>query len=562
MKQTKLFLTRTAAMLFAVLLSHAAWAGGFIPSGSFSAVDYNSEYTTYSLNSGAFKVYLYTDSCAYEGLNADGNEIWSGFEQVLEYDEDAYEGEKLFSMEYRDEKGVKYVPKEVNVFWDDSDDPQPASSVFSLIFLTDATELFDITFGTNQEHVVPVENYLDENGNFQENVPSVTISIKEEYKGKSVKYTYTDSGEEKYIYFNLSGDPITKHYVIAPKVFTVAIKGYNGTFTYNGSVHSVAGFDASWDDTKFPGFKKEYITYNGSAEPPVVQSKEEGKSMMKLKPSKFGSNHEGYKPNFVIEQDGWLQTNYFEAILKEDADNSELINDLCNPFKYGGIANVTLNRTFAKDNTWYTICLPFDVTIAGSPLAGADVREMSEASLDEGKMKLNFSETSLTEMEAGKAYLIKWAEGDDLVNPYFKEAKFNELEEDEELIVENPFELGDGKSITFKGTYAPVSYDEADDNSVLLVGDNNTIYYPTKGASLGAFRAFFQLDGLTAYEPAAVEEEAASEAPVFVLSFGATNVKNAIMEAVSGEYYDLSGRRVAQPTKGIYIVNGKKVVVK
>ena len=31
---------------------------------------------------------------------------------------------------------------------------------------------------------------------------------------------------------------------------------------------------------------------------------------------------------------------------------------------------------------------------------------------------------------------------------------------------------------------------------------------------------------------------------------------------VSGEYYNLSGQRVAQPTKGLYIVNGKKVVVK
>jgi hypothetical protein len=28
------------------------------------------------------------------------------------------------------------------------------------------------------------------------------------------------------------------------------------------------------------------------------------------------------------------------------------------------------------------------------------------------------------------------------------------------------------------------------------------------------------------------------------------------------EYFDLQGRRVAQPTKGIYIVNGKKIVVK
>jgi hypothetical protein len=30
----------------------------------------------------------------------------------------------------------------------------------------------------------------------------------------------------------------------------------------------------------------------------------------------------------------------------------------------------------------------------------------------------------------------------------------------------------------------------------------------------------------------------------------------------TAEYYDLQGRRVAQPTKGLYIVNGKKVIVK
>ena len=34
------------------------------------------------------------------------------------------------------------------------------------------------------------------------------------------------------------------------------------------------------------------------------------------------------------------------------------------------------------------------------------------------------------------------------------------------------------------------------------------------------------------------------------------------MEDVRGEYYDLGGQRVAQPTKGLYIINGRKVVVK
>ena len=31
---------------------------------------------------------------------------------------------------------------------------------------------------------------------------------------------------------------------------------------------------------------------------------------------------------------------------------------------------------------------------------------------------------------------------------------------------------------------------------------------------------------------------------------------------VENSYYDLQGRRVVQPTKGLYIVNGKKLIIK
>ncbi len=31
---------------------------------------------------------------------------------------------------------------------------------------------------------------------------------------------------------------------------------------------------------------------------------------------------------------------------------------------------------------------------------------------------------------------------------------------------------------------------------------------------------------------------------------------------MDGNYYDLSGRCVVKPTKGVYIVNGKKVLIK
>ena len=45
---------------------------------------------------------------------------------------------------------------------------------------------------------------------------------------------------------------------------------------------------------------------------------------------------------------------------------------------------------------------------------------------------------------------------------------------------------------------------------------------------------------------------------------GATNISHVSskMADVRGEYYNLAGQRVPQPTKGLYIVNGKKVVIK
>ena len=42
---------------------------------------------------------------------------------------------------------------------------------------------------------------------------------------------------------------------------------------------------------------------------------------------------------------------------------------------------------------------------------------------------------------------------------------------------------------------------------------------------------------------------------------GISTVKTAA-DKMDGEWYDLSGRRVAQPAKGIYVKNGKKVIVK
>jgi hypothetical protein len=43
---------------------------------------------------------------------------------------------------------------------------------------------------------------------------------------------------------------------------------------------------------------------------------------------------------------------------------------------------------------------------------------------------------------------------------------------------------------------------------------------------------------------------------------GIINIENGEMNIHTGKIFDLSGREVKNPTRGIYIVNGKKVMIK
>ena len=55
-------------------------------------------------------------------------------------------------------------------------------------------------------------------------------------------------------------------------------------------------------------------------------------------------------------------------------------------------------RTLYKDGRWNTLCLPFDVTISGSPLDGdgVDVRTLSSSEFNnsDGTLTLDFTPAS------------------------------------------------------------------------------------------------------------------------------------------------------------------------
>ena len=220
-------------------------------------------------------------------------------------------------------------------------------------------------------------------------------------------------------------------------------------------------------------------------------------------------------------------------------------------FNEGFTGKVCLEgRTLYKNGQWNTLCLPFDVTLSGSVLDGAEARTLSGASFTDKTLTLTFD--AVTTLKAGIPYIVRWNSGSNLVNPVFDNVTIsNTLGEVEQII-------DDGYEVTFCGNYNMLTFDDTD-RSVLYLGANNTLYYPSSGVKIGGMRAYFQLIGITAGDKN-------GEASRFVLDLGdaSTGIHEVRDTLTADAWYSLDGRRLPdRPTvRGIYIKNGKKVMVK
>ena len=259
--------------------------------------------------------------------------------------------------------------------------------------------------------------------------------------------------------------------------------------------------------------------------------------------------------------------------LYDNEDNSQTIS------KYDGITlDVTLSgRTLWKDGSWNTLCLPFDMTASQvtNQLAPQALMELDaegtykdnenndrQTGFDaaSGTLYLYFRNTAT--IEAGKPYIIKWAEGENLENPTFTGVTVN-----------NATNNVTTTWIDFIGTYNPVTIgEEGTDKHNLYLSADNTLYYPTaSNFKVNAFRAFFQLNGITAGEP---NSTTPNQVRAFVLNFGndfvATGLEKITTPLASGReaggeaWYSLDGRKLADKptTMGVYIYKGKKTIVR
>jgi len=193
---------------------------------------------------------------------------------------------------------------------------------------------------------------------------------------------------------------------------------------------------------------------------------------------------------------------------------------------------VALVRTIPADK-WSTIVLPFSLTntqIAETFGVGAEAAALTSST----NSTVNFE--TVTTMEANQPYIIKVAEP-------FTGATIENV-----AIVEGtPTQtIGDWQ---FVGTYA--------EGNIPVDGyffSNNRLYCATgTGNTQKPFRAYLKYNGAS---PARDLD--------FVIDGETTaiHVANSQPSTANGQYYDLQGRKVAQPGKGLYIVNGKKVIIK
>ncbi|MBQ7528151.1 MAG: choice-of-anchor J domain-containing protein [Bacteroidaceae bacterium] len=254
------------------------------------------------------------------------------------------------------------------------------------------------------------------------------------------------------------------------------------------------------------------------------------------------SSKEGVEGGAKTSSTYFTTPNSDAPVLLANAENNEdMIYDL-----NGKTYNVQLTgRTFKKNGNWNSICLPFDVTLAGSPLEGAEVGTLSSTTtLVNDKLTVRVDPVSTTTLTAGTPYLLRWESGDNIVEPVFENVTITRGMNDV------TYDLGEGKSITFKGNYNALKF-TAVDKSVLFI-NNNKVYYVGVNSTINSQRAYFKIEG---------DEGGSVKQMVLDLGEdGATGIETIDNVAEDGLIYNVAGQRLQKMQKGINIVNGKKIL--
>ena len=198
-------------------------------------------------------------------------------------------------------------------------------------------------------------------------------------------------------------------------------------------------------------------------------------------------------------------------------------------------------REYTETGKFGTICLPYKASYAGAEIYS--IAEANAAGITLEKV------TGL--LEAGKPYFymasdVNGQNNEGTVrNVNFFRADFDTYD------VAKPIE-NNGLIGTFEAITAP-------EGAKYYVLSNNKLYYTTGATvNVGANKAYI--------DKSQIVNKGGGEAKAFIdfdeLEATGIDAVDTAKTLKGGKFYDLSGREVANPTRGLYIVNGKKVLIK
>lgn len=202
-----------------------------------------------------------------------------------------------------------------------------------------------------------------------------------------------------------------------------------------------------------------------------------------------------------------------------------------------------LKRSFVADDTWYTICLPFNV--AKEQLVevfGGKKVELRTFDHMEG-MVMYFK--SVENLEAGVPYLIK--PNKNLDNLLFENVKID-------MAAHPDLQVG-ADGYFMKGTYQPTELNP--DGTNLFLGDNNTFFRPSENDHrMKGTRVYFIIPRKAVGKVLSYDTETIVDGIVDVEVNSQSNSQK--VYNINGVYV---GDNLRNLTPGVYIVDGKKVVV-
>lgn len=213
-------------------------------------------------------------------------------------------------------------------------------------------------------------------------------------------------------------------------------------------------------------------------------------------------------------------------------------------------ANVTLQRTLSKDY-WNTFCVPFALD---AEQVTQYFGEGTQLRTYEGNCNNNIVYfATVDNIEAGKPYIMK--PGNAVVtNPTFEGVSMVATGLDENG---NPQAVGDASTVQMKGIYNQILLKT--DKTELFLGDNDLFYYPINdidARTIGGLRAYFIVPQDTDIKKLRANLDGT---PTSLGTIFNTEESNAPVYNLQGQCVGNSLRALKS---GIYIQNGKKVVVK